>query len=34
MIEYYLGEVPILANVETYRLEDPEVCEWALDRID
>ncbi len=34
MIEYYLGEVPILANVETYRLEDAEVCEWALDRID
>ena len=32
MIEYYLGEVPILANVETYRLEDPEICEWALDR--
>ena len=24
MIEYYLGEVPILANVETYRLEDAE----------
>ena len=34
MIEYYLGEVPILANVETYRLEDPEVCAWALDRLD
>lgn len=34
MIEYYLGEVPILANVETFRLEDPEVCAWALDRID
>ena len=34
MIEYYLGEVPILANVETYRLEDPEVCEWALARLD
>ncbi len=34
MIEYYLGEVPILANVETFRLEDPEVCGWALDRID
>jgi uncharacterized circularly permuted ATP-grasp superfamily protein len=33
MIEYYLGEVPILANVETYRLEDTEVCEWVLDRI-
>ena len=34
MIEYYLGEEPILANVETYRLEDAEVCEWALDRLD
>ncbi|MET0420517.1 MAG: circularly permuted type 2 ATP-grasp protein, partial [Acidimicrobiia bacterium] len=34
MIEYYLGEVPILANVDTYRLEDPELCEWALGRID
>ena len=34
MIEYYLGEVPILANVETYRLEDTEICEWALDHID
>ena len=34
MIEYYLGEVPILANVETYRLEDAEVCEWALERLD
>ena len=32
MIEYYLGEVPILTNVETYRLEDQEVCEWALAR--
>ncbi len=34
MIEYYLGEVPILANVETYRLEDTEVCAWALSRLD
>jgi uncharacterized circularly permuted ATP-grasp superfamily protein len=34
MIEYYLGEAPILANVETYRLEDGDVCEWALDRVD
>ena len=34
MIEYYLGEEPILANVETYRLEDPDVCAWALDRLD
>ena len=34
MIEYYLGEVPILANVETYRLEDADVCEWVVDHID
>ena len=34
MIEYYLGEEPILANVETFRLEDPDVCEWALERLD
>jgi len=26
--------VPIFANVETYRLEDPDVCAWALDRVD
>jgi uncharacterized circularly permuted ATP-grasp superfamily protein len=34
MIEYYLGEVPILANVETYRLENAEVCKWALAHLD
>ena len=34
MIDYYLGEEPILANVETFRLEDPDVCAWALDRLD
>ena len=34
MIEYYLGEEPVLANVETYRLEEPDVCEWALERLD
>ena len=34
MIEYYLGEVPILANVETYRLEDPDVFEWVVERVD
>jgi uncharacterized circularly permuted ATP-grasp superfamily protein len=33
MIEYYLGEVPILANVETYRLDDHETCEWVLHRL-
>ena len=34
MIDYYLGEEPILANVETHRLDDPDVCAWALERID
>jgi uncharacterized circularly permuted ATP-grasp superfamily protein len=34
MIEYFLGEEPILANVETYRLEDPEVCAWAMAHLD
>jgi uncharacterized circularly permuted ATP-grasp superfamily protein len=34
MIEYFLAETPILDNVETYRLEDADVCAWALDRID
>ena len=34
MIEYYLGEKPVLDNVETYDLADPDVRDWALDRID
>ncbi|MGH8986519.1 MAG: circularly permuted type 2 ATP-grasp protein [Acidimicrobiia bacterium] len=34
MIEYYLGEAPIIANVETYRLEDAETRAWALERLD
>jgi uncharacterized circularly permuted ATP-grasp superfamily protein len=34
MIDFYLGERPILANVETYMLEDLEVRAWALDRVD
>jgi uncharacterized circularly permuted ATP-grasp superfamily protein len=34
MIEYYLDEVPILPNVPTYRMEDPELCRWALGRVD
>ena len=34
MIEYYLGEKPMLDNVETYDLDDPDVREWALDRLD
>jgi uncharacterized circularly permuted ATP-grasp superfamily protein len=34
LIHYYLGEEPILPNVETYRLDDPEVCSHVLDRLD
>jgi uncharacterized circularly permuted ATP-grasp superfamily protein len=34
MIRFYLEEDPVLANVETFRLESPEVCEWALERLD
>lgn len=29
-IQYYLGEEPLIANVETYRLEDPEVRSEVL----
>lgn len=34
MIRYYLGEEPILDNVETYRLQDPDQRAWVLDRLD
>ena len=34
MIRFYLGEDPILDNVETFRLGDPDVCAWALSRLD
>jgi uncharacterized circularly permuted ATP-grasp superfamily protein len=34
MIRYYLEEDPILANVETFHLEDADVCAWALERLD
>ncbi|MGI9021927.1 MAG: circularly permuted type 2 ATP-grasp protein [Acidimicrobiales bacterium] len=34
MIDYYLGETPILPNVPTYRLEDPDQLEVALARLD
>jgi uncharacterized circularly permuted ATP-grasp superfamily protein len=34
LIRYYLGEAPILPNVESYRLDDPEVLSWVLDRLD
>jgi len=34
MIRYYLGEEPILPNVETYRLEEPDQLRYVLDRLD
>ena len=34
MIRHYLGEEPLLANVETYLLRDPEQLDYALGRID
>ena len=34
MIDYYLGERPVLDNVETYDLADADVRAWALDRLD
>ena len=34
MITYYLGEAPILPNVETYRLEDPDQLAHVLAHLD
>lgn len=34
LIRYYLGEEPVLANVDTWRLEDPGALEEVLDRLD
>jgi uncharacterized circularly permuted ATP-grasp superfamily protein len=34
LIRYYLGEFPLLSNVDTYRLEDPEQLAHALGRLD
>ena len=34
LIRYYLGEEPILPNVDTWRLEEPESLEEVLDRLD
>lgn len=33
LIRYYLGEEPILANVDTWRLEEPEALAEVLDRL-
>lgn len=34
LVRYYLGEEPILGNVETYRTEDPDVLAHVLDNLD
>lgn len=34
MIRYYLGEEPIIENVETYLLSDPKQRDWVLERLD
>ncbi len=34
LIEYYLGEKPIIKNVDTWRLEEPGALEEVLDRLD
>jgi uncharacterized circularly permuted ATP-grasp superfamily protein len=34
LIRYYLHEEPLLDNVESYRLDDPDVLKWALDSLD
>jgi uncharacterized circularly permuted ATP-grasp superfamily protein len=33
MVDYYLGETPLLRNVETYRLEDPDARAHVLDHL-
>jgi uncharacterized circularly permuted ATP-grasp superfamily protein len=33
LIRYYLGEEPVLENVESYRLDDPDVLDWVLSEI-
>ena len=34
LIRYYLAEEPVLNNVDTWRLEDPEQREEVIDRLD
>jgi uncharacterized circularly permuted ATP-grasp superfamily protein len=34
LVRYYLGEAPVLKNVDTHRLEDPDELAWVLDRLD
>jgi uncharacterized circularly permuted ATP-grasp superfamily protein len=34
LIRYYLSEEPLLPNVETHRLDEPDTLAWAMDRLD
>jgi len=34
LLRYYLGEEPIIANVDTYRLEEPDHLAEVIDRLD
>ena len=34
LVRYYLGEEPVLRNVDTWRLEEPDALEEVLDRLD
>ncbi len=34
LVRYYLGEEPVLRNVDTHRLEDPDELAWVLARLD
>ncbi len=33
LIRYYLAQEPLLRNVETHRLDDPQVLDWVLDHL-
>jgi uncharacterized circularly permuted ATP-grasp superfamily protein len=33
LVRYYLGQEPLLHNVETYRLDDEDVLAWVLDNL-
>jgi uncharacterized circularly permuted ATP-grasp superfamily protein len=34
LIRYYMGEEPLLPSVESYRLDEPDVLDWVLGRLD
>jgi uncharacterized circularly permuted ATP-grasp superfamily protein len=34
LIRYYMSEEPLLPSVESYRLDEPDVLEWVLGRLD